>query len=203
MAQEAAAARRSKGAVRERQVLQAAVEVLSQQGHARLTLADVATRAGMSVGHVTYYFPSKTELLLAAIRHSEDAFQAEVDTALARVHDPWRRLECLVGSAAPTGQGDPGWVLWFHVWAQAATEPAVAELQTELADWWYTRLDRIVAEGMQSGAFGSPDPEQACTVLAGLVDGLSAHLTLGRGDLSRDRVIGLVMDTARQLLTPS
>lgn len=45
------------------QILHAAVEVLNAQGFGALTQARVAARAGVRQSHITYYFPSRNELL--------------------------------------------------------------------------------------------------------------------------------------------
>lgn len=195
-----ATARRAKGAEREAAVVEAAADLIAEQGLADLRMADVALRAGMSVGHVTYYFPSKTELLVRAIALSERRFQAEVDRSLRRQADPWQRLGTLVELAASQRPGDPGWVLWFEVWARAAVDPSVAAVQRELAGWWRQRLADVVAYGVQRGTFRGDDPDRAVRVLAGLVDGLSVHLTLDSSQLTRAQLLDTVMAVAVDLL---
>ena len=114
--------RRTKGAERELSVVTAAAELIAEEGLAQLRMADVAERAGMSVGHVTYYFPSKAELLVRAIQLSEEKFQQQVRRALQARDDPWDRLTALVELAGASGPKDPGWLLWFEVWANAAVD---------------------------------------------------------------------------------
>lgn len=59
-------AQRPKDEIR-RAILAAAVSELAEHGHARTTLAGVASRAGTSVGNLYRYFASKDELYAAAI----------------------------------------------------------------------------------------------------------------------------------------
>lgn len=193
-------ARRAKGAAREAAVVEAAAALIAEQGLAELRLVDVAERAGMSVGHLTYYFPSKTELLMRAIALSERQFQQEVMARLDREPDPWQRLGALVELAVPQRPGDPGWVLWFEVWARAAVDPSVARVQRELEGWWRQRLADVVAYGVERGTFRADDQARAVLVLAGLVDGLSVHLTLGSPELSREQLLDAVMGVAVSLL---
>lgn len=193
-------ARRAKGAAREAAVVEAAAALIAEQGLAELRLVDVAERAGMSVGHLTYYFPSKTELLMRAIALSERQFQQEVMARLDREPDPWQRLGALVELAAAQRPGDPGWVLWFEVWARAAVDPSVARVQRELEGWWRQRLADVVAYGVERGTFRADDQARAVLVLAGLVDGLSVHLTLGSPELSREQLLDAVMGVAVSLL---
>jgi len=192
--------RRSKGAERELSVVTAAAELIAEQGLAQLRMADVADRAGMSVGHVTYYFPSKTELLIRAIQQSEEQFQAQVRVALQRHGDAWERLVALIELAAASGPGDPGWLLWFEVWANAATDPELAEVQRQLDGWWRQQMAEVIGYGTERGAFHPADRERAVSILSALTDGLSVQLALGSDALARPELIEIVTGVARDLL---
>lgn len=50
-------------------LLQATIAQLAEVGFAALTTRDVAARAGVSRGAQTHHFPTKTELVLAAVEH--------------------------------------------------------------------------------------------------------------------------------------
>ncbi len=192
--------RRSKGAERELSVVTAAAELIAEQGLAQLRMADVADRAGMSVGHVTYYFPSKAELLVRAIGQSEEQFQTEVHAALRRHDDAWDRLAALIELAAASGPKDPGWLLWFEVWANAAADPELAEVQRQLDDWWRQQMAEVIAYGTAQGAFHTADSGRAVSVLSALTDGLSVQLALGSDTVTRPQLIDIVTGVARDLL---
>jgi AcrR family transcriptional regulator len=55
-----------------RRILEVAEQPLSTHGYGPSTMADVAERAGVSVGTVYYHFPDKRSLLLALIEHWGD-----------------------------------------------------------------------------------------------------------------------------------
>jgi AcrR family transcriptional regulator len=194
------AQRRTKGAERELAVVTAASQLIGEQGLAQLRMADVAQRAGMSVGHVTYYFPSKTELLIRAIRQSEEQFQSDVTAALARHSDPWSRLVALVELAGAEGPGDRGWLLWFEVWATAAVDEGVASAQAELDGWWRDQMTEVIDYGIDKGVFHPGDPERVAAVLSALTDGLSVQVALGDGATTRSDLIDIVLGTARDAL---
>lgn len=178
----------------------AAAEVIAEQGLAKLRVSDVAERAGMTVGHVTYYFPSKNELLIRAIRYSELKFHEDIAARLARRVDPWKRLRALVEAAVAIGPYDPGWVLWFEVWSMAVTDPNVAAVQRELAGWWTGALAGVVEYGIERGSFSPESAEQAVAVISALTNGVSVQLTLGDEELTAKRAVDLVMETAERLL---
>lgn len=192
--------RRLKGAERELSVVTAAAELIAEQGLAQLRMADVAERAGMSVGHVTYYFPSKTELLVRAIQQSEEQFQSEVRKALERRGDAWVRLTALIELAAASGPNDPGWLLWFEVWANAATDPELAEVQRQLDGWWRQQMADVIAYGTERGDFAPKDSARAASILSALTDGLSVQLALGSDAVTRPGLIDIVTSVAHDLL---
>jgi AcrR family transcriptional regulator len=51
--------------IRREEIVEAAVAVIAEQGLQHLSLSEIETRAGMSRGQLTYYFPAKEEILLA------------------------------------------------------------------------------------------------------------------------------------------
>jgi len=193
-------ARRSKGVDRESAVIAAAVELIAEQGLANLRMSDVAQRAGMTVGHVTYYFPSKNALLIRAIRHSEMQFHRDVERRLSRRADPWSRLRSLIEAASANGPHDPGWVLWFEVWSMAVNDAEVGAVQRELAAWWTNTLADTIRYGVERDVFHPDDKDHAVAVLSALTNGVSVQLSLGDEGLTAKRAVQLVMDTAARLL---
>ena len=181
-------------------MIAAAVELIAEQGLANLRVSDVAERAGMTVGHVTYYFPSKNALLIRAIRHSEMEFHQDVERRLARRADPRSRLRSLIEAACANGPNDPGWVLWFEVWSMAVNDPEVRAVQQELAAWWTNKLAETIKYGVERDVFHPTDEAQAVAVLSALTNGVSVQLSLGDERLTSKRAVQLVMDTAARLL---
>ena len=53
---------------RERRILKAAEQLFARKGFAGVAMEDVAARAGLAVGTLYNYFPSKLALLLAILR---------------------------------------------------------------------------------------------------------------------------------------
>src|SRR5438876_218754 len=53
------------GSIRREQIVEAAVAIITEQGLQNLSLSEIETKAGMSRGQLTYYFPTKEDILLA------------------------------------------------------------------------------------------------------------------------------------------
>ena len=192
--------RRRKGQERERKVIDAAAEVLAERGMANVRIADVAERAGMTPGHVTYYFPSKNDMLMRAIRDSEERFIDDLERRLEAIADPWERLRTYIAAATALAPGDPGWVLWLDVWATAANDAEIAAVHEELDGASRQLLTGIIEYGVARGDFTAVDPAATSMVLAAVIDGLSIHLTLSAGVRDRERLLDLCEVAARAQL---
>lgn len=203
MAESGTGGRRAKGREREDRVVAAARELIAERGLPAVRMSDVAERAGMTVGHVSYYFPSKNELLVRAIGVSEQELTDDVATIVARVRDPWLRLDRLLELSAAARPGDPGWVLWFQVWMEAALDPVVTRGHHELHARWRALLVDALRYGVDVGAFRAVDVDEVADLVSAAVDGLSIQLTLGAEGVSRARVLGLLRSLTHRLLDPA
>ncbi len=197
-------ARRTKGKEREELVVEAATQAVVERGLANVRIADIAERAGMTPGHVTYYFPSKVDLLMRAIGASGEALAADVAQSFARVKDPWKRLDKLVEFyELPADVGTPaaGCVV-PGFWSEAARDTDVARVHDELDARWRGILTDVIRYGVEQGAFETDDPEESALLLSSTIDGLSIHLTVGSPDVSRARLLRLSRAAAEAYLSP-
>jgi AcrR family transcriptional regulator len=62
-------------------ILQAAVSLLAEQGVSQLTQPKVARAAGVRQSHLTYYFPTRADLLLGVAAHSMNALVSGMASA--------------------------------------------------------------------------------------------------------------------------
>ena len=69
-------------AVRDR-IVAAAVELLHERGIKHFTQTSVSSRAGVRQSHLTYYFPTRNDLLKQAVRSGMDSLLAMIDPPAA------------------------------------------------------------------------------------------------------------------------
>ena len=69
------------GKLRRAQIVEAAVASIAEQGLDHLSLSVIEKRAGMSRGQLTYYFPTKEDILLAVFDHLLVLLRARADGA--------------------------------------------------------------------------------------------------------------------------
>lgn len=135
--------RTTRDAARTRQVvLQTASEIVRDRG-AGFSIAEVATRAGVSKSGLLHHFPTKDELLTAVVAHAitrfREAVLEQVDLTENRPGKLVRGyVRALCGASeeamraiAPADQG--GYLDGL---------PAIAALLEEDAAWWREMLDR-------------------------------------------------------------
>jgi AcrR family transcriptional regulator len=68
-------------------LIRATIDLLIERGYARLTVADIARRAGVSNGARVHHFRTKEELVVAANRH---AYESAVAIGTLRANKPGR-----------------------------------------------------------------------------------------------------------------
>src|SRR5437588_8549401 len=79
-------------------IVRAAAETLLENGYAGTTVRTIASRAGVAIGNLQYYFPTKSELLVEAWRYLTGRSVEQLRQALNRLTDPLEVLEVGVES---------------------------------------------------------------------------------------------------------
>ena len=85
-------------------ILDATLAVIVDHGIARMSLEDVARRAGLSRQTVYRYFPSKAALLAATVLREEEVFIVAVSSAAAAHDDLAPAIEAAIAAALRTGR---------------------------------------------------------------------------------------------------
>jgi AcrR family transcriptional regulator len=196
--------RRKLSDARRRQILEAAVHVIAEQGLCDTGIKDVAERAGTSPALVIYYFGTKDRLLREALTHAEDHFYDETAGALAELPSARERLVRLVQLSCAVGDTPPGileeWVLWLDLWARAPRDPEVAGDRAAHDRRWRQTIAGIVRQGQAAGEFAPVDADAFSLCLAALIDGLAIQVVLGDPEVPAERMFDLCMATcAREL----
>ncbi|UAK32811.1 TetR/AcrR family transcriptional regulator [Nocardia asteroides] len=107
-------------------ILEAAADLLAEQGYRALSTLSVQRAAGVSRGALLHHFPTIGALIAELVGHlvaRNEAAVREVATGLGAGADPTvRALTALYESMArPAAQAE------FELWAAARTDPALAE----------------------------------------------------------------------------
>src|SRR5215467_11191997 len=93
-------------------VIEAAISAIAEVGVDALRMSDIADRAGMTPGHILYYFGRKDQILIETLRWSEHDLAEHRREVLSRLPDPRKRLRTFVDHYLPSGTEDSRWELW-------------------------------------------------------------------------------------------
>jgi AcrR family transcriptional regulator len=80
------------------QIVRAAADSLLENGYAGTSVRSIAAGAGVAIGNLQYYFPTKQELLVEAWRYLTDRSVEELRSALNQLADPLEMIELGVAS---------------------------------------------------------------------------------------------------------
>jgi AcrR family transcriptional regulator len=183
-------------------VLQAALTVIARKGLDETQMVDIGAEAGMSAGHVMYYFPAKSELLMQALKWSEDRFLAQAQESVAALPTARDRLWRMVQLSVPEDKADPAWILWLETWARAPHQRRVARLQRGIEQRWTSALAKVIAQGQAAGEFRQLDAADFAIRLSALIDGLAIRALGGAGILTRKRLLSICAEYLEAELTP-
>jgi len=172
--------RRHPPEVRRALIIEAAKELIAEQGLARATAREIAARCEISTGTLTHHFSSMDELLVEALR---SASKEVTDHNLASSsHEPTAagKLRVLIDTALPdNAQALRNWRLWLEYWARAVHEPDLAAAHSERYREWRGSFERVIHEGIESGEFGRVDVASAAREIVALFDGLGIEAAIG------------------------
>jgi AcrR family transcriptional regulator len=187
---------------RRARVLEATIAAIADVGVDALRMTDISERAGMTPGHILYYFGNKDRILIETLRWSEHDLAERRRSAPAR-RGPRRRLPALVDDYLPQGTADARWNLWMQVGIHPPSDHESRELLEQLTDLWRDDLIELVREGVDQGFFADPSlgMQEFARRALWFLDGISMSLLNGSPRLSREDAVGIgVAELERQLV---
>ncbi|MGC9541648.1 TetR/AcrR family transcriptional regulator [Streptomyces sp. UG1] len=155
-------------AVREQQMLDAAVRTFGQRGYMAASMDEIAELAGVSKPLVYLYLNSKEDLFTACIRREAAALTAAVRAGVRRELPADRQLwEGLGAFFAHTSQNPDGWSV-LHLQARTHGEPFASEVDEMRAEIVAFVTQLIVAAAREAHR----DPDFPESEVAGLAEAL-------------------------------
>jgi len=188
-------------------VLAAAREAISAGGPEKVTVRDIARRAGMSPGHVMYYFGRRERILIETLLLSEQDLAETRSVRLARHRDPWLAVRSFIDLYLPQQATDIRWNLWTQMYARPPRDAESRERLTAVEQHWSRDLTELVRTGSATGRFrasGPEDrPEDAAFRLCKLLDGLALEVILDYPGRDTRWARRTAEDAARRELLPA
>lgn len=162
-------------AVREQQMLDAAVHTFGQRGYSAASMDEIADLAGVSKPLVYLYLNSKEDLFTACIRRESAALTAAVRAGVREGEPADRQLwEGLQAFFTHTAQNPDGWAV-LHLQARTHGEPFAAEVATmrrEIVEF----VTQVIAVAAREARHDPSLPEREVAGLAEALVGAAESL---------------------------
>jgi len=179
-------------------ILAAACRVIVRRGVDATRIADIAEEAGTSTGTVHYYFETKDDVLIAALKWANEQPYNRVDELLGQEADDLSRLAMLLELSIPyPGRPRDEWLFVLELWAQILHRPELLAAGESFDSRWRSYFHDVVRSGTDKGVFRPVAPvDQVADRLVALVDGLGIKAVLGGSWMTPERMREILLRSA-------
>src|SRR3954454_350883 len=159
-------------------IVQAARESILRQGLAATSVREVARAAGVSLGTVTYHFPTLDELLTEVLSVTLRDFYRPRRRRMAPDATAVDRLRVLVEDHFSSPDLYEQCVIWMEYWPRAIHVPSARAWRHRRYSTYRRYIARVLAAGAEAGEFAVDDPDVLATEFLALFDGLSVQMVV-------------------------
>ncbi|MBK0869755.1 TetR family transcriptional regulator [Saccharopolyspora sp. HNM0986] len=154
-------------------ILEAALQVIAEEGFAAVSMRGVAAAAGVSLAQVQYYFRSKDELLAAAFEHVSHEVVAQAST-IDTSGPPQEVLRALLHLWLPMDEPRVRTArVWLAFTAAAVTSPDLGARNAAVDQDLRAHFAALLTEARTRGELRTDlDIDGEATLLLAVVDGL-------------------------------
>lgn len=182
-------------------LLEAAVECLVERGFSGTSTTLVSERAGVSRGAQLHHFPTKNDLVVAAVEHLTEVRGAELRAAAARLPTGARRTRAVL-AMLEAHFTSPVFTAALELWVAARTDPALQAAVGPLEQRVGRDAHRLTVEAL--GADESrPGVRELVQATLDLVRGLGLATTISDDARRRRRILDQWAITLDAALAPA
>jgi AcrR family transcriptional regulator len=158
---------------RKQQILQAAVEIIANEGYGSLSMRALARASGMKLGALQYHFRTWDDMLRALVDYIQQEYQRAFDSMNPEAKPLTVREIAMFMLDDSGGDSLSSDRLWPQLWAMEQVEPLLSELLEDI----YANYLNDMEKALEASGVQSPRAEALC--LMTLLEGES--LFTGRG----------------------
>lgn len=134
-----------KGKQRVQEILKIATEVLAFEGYSEFTMRKIASRCGITLHNLQYYFKTKSQLFTAVVEQMQ---QAELDSGRMVVEradmSPEERFRAFVDYSIRDNQQPLIRGFQFELWARATRDPFAAKCRDRMTQVYCDFILKLV-----------------------------------------------------------
>jgi AcrR family transcriptional regulator len=174
---------------RRQELVEAVWRVISRAGIDGVTIREIAVESGYSTGTLAHYFPSKDDVLRAALERADDNIRLRLERIPADAH-PTAALRRVLQEALPLDDRRAfELTLDVNFWARALNQPSLRALQHRDHDVWRNLVMERVTAAQHAGVLDTDRRAEDITdVLVAFIDGLGLQGLVYPELLTRERI---------------
>jgi TetR/AcrR family transcriptional repressor of bet genes len=176
--------------IRRKQLVEAAIAVIHEQGFANATVARIAARAGISSGMVHHYFGSKDDLLFATMRHLLADLRADAVARLSRAAGPDQRLRAIIDACFGEEQFDEQ---VFSAWLALYGNARQSERLRKILSLYHRRLRSSLLHELRP-MMSEAEAQKIAEGIGAMIDGLWLRYALAGKPQDPETPRGLTRD---------
>lgn len=166
--------RRESAEDRRRQLGEAALRCIQKNGHAGVSVRQIAAEAGVTQGLITHHFGEINELIAYAFEimttDLQSAISAEIEAA---PDDPKSRMDaCIEASFSPLIFDQSTLGVWIVFWGLVLHSPRMSAAQQRDNGAYVARMEKLIVDLAEAEGFKVRDPRLAAVQFAAMFDGL-------------------------------
>lgn len=172
---------------RRKAIINAAIEMIGEQGSLEVSVKEIAKQAGMSSALAFHYFGGKDEIILQTMRHLMRAFSHSVIEKLEYANTSLDRIDGIIQASFSDDQFDRKTIAaWLVFYLKAYSSQDAARLLNIYKKRLHSNLVHSLVE-----AVGREKAGQLAEGLGALIDGLYIRHGLSHEGIQQQRAIEL------------
>jgi AcrR family transcriptional regulator len=140
--------------MRRAQILTQAEKIFAMKGFHNVTMAEIATASGFSIGALYQFFKGKEDLYITMISEKLDLMYAEVRNAPAVTEDIIDKIETLIDAHIQFVEKNTDFFILLIKGERASASENMASLYKKLSDGYYdhiTFIENLLKDGIDKG----------------------------------------------------
>ena len=193
--------RKSVAPQRREQIIEALFQCLAENGHEKVTVKDIAKKAGLHYGVIHYYFKSKDDI----VSELSDSLVSKYDRLLSErtrsIRSSAKKIEAALDFLVDEFIFNRALNRVFYNFVQMAFENKTIQNALRRQLRAYRRaVAEVIEAGVEAGELDVSDPSQSASVIVALIEGSALQWAIEPAELKRDEVRKTIGDTiARHL----
>lgn len=181
-------------------LLEAANQLIREEGFPDLRIEQVTQRAGLSVGTFYLYFEGKDDLFTSLVVAHTESLRHQCQAAYSRPGRVLERLACVLDAYLDFVEENEKAFAYFRNSGSRATTAG------SLTSWAFaqhaTDLRPLLEEGIRTGEIRAGDAALLTQALLGLMQHLAGHWLENKEQHTRAEIVAFLAGLSARLLSP-